>query len=99
VRETLRSNNIEYEFHASEDIFVKGFSNEYSQVVLNLISNAKDILVERKMKNPKIEITLFRKEEKSYLYVADNGGGIAPRSKKRYSLPTLRPRNRPWEPE
>jgi signal transduction histidine kinase len=87
VRETLRSNNIEYEFHASEDIFVKGFSNEYSQVVLNLISNAKDILVERKMKNPKIEITLFRKEEKSYLYVADNGGGIAPEIKEKIFTP------------
>lgn len=87
VKETLKSNNIEYEFHASEDIFVNGFPNEYSQVVLNMISNAKDILVERKVKKPKIEITLFRKDEKSYLYVADNGGGIAPEIKEKIFTP------------
>jgi signal transduction histidine kinase len=87
VKETLKANNINLEFHASEDIIVTGFPNEYSQVILNLINNAKDILLERKVKNPRIEITLFRKEERSYLYVADNGGGIAPDIKDKIFTP------------
>ena len=87
VKETLRSHGIEYEFNASEDIFVKGYANEYSQVILNLINNAKDVLIERKVINPKIVITIFRKDEKSYAFVADNGGGIAPEIKEKIFTP------------
>jgi len=87
VKETLKSHGIEYEFNASEDIFVKGYANEYSQVILNLINNAKDVLIERKVMNPKIEITIFRKDERSYTFVADNGGGIAPEIKDKIFTP------------
>ncbi len=89
VRDPLKANNIELVFHAAEDILVKGYSNEYSQVVLNLISNAQDVLVERRIENPKIEITLFQKDKKSYLFVSDNAGGIAPQIKDKIFTPYI----------
>jgi len=33
-----------------------GNANEFEQVLLNLINNARDILLERELENPKIEI-------------------------------------------
>lgn len=77
VEATLRRHNIELRFHASEDIVVTGYSNEYAQVVLNLLNNSRDILLDRNVVNPAIEVSLFMKEGKSYLYISDNGGGIS----------------------
>ena len=49
-----------------------GFESEYQQVILNLISNAKDALVEKKIVNPQIDIVL----EKNKIVVKDNAEGI-----------------------
>ncbi len=76
VEATLKRNDIRLTFHATEDIFVQGYSNEYAQVVLNLLNNSKDIILERKINSPFIEVNLFQKEGVSYLYVTDNAGGI-----------------------
>ena len=48
----------------------------FSQVVLNIISNAKYVLVERKIENAKIEIHLSKDEENIYCRIKDNAGGI-----------------------
>ena len=55
-----------------EDFQVYGFHNEFQQVILNIISNAKDILIEKNIKEPRIEISL----EKNKILIKDNGGGI-----------------------
>jgi len=48
------------------------YDNEMMQVILNIINNAKDHLIENKIKNPYIKITI---EDKS-ISICDNGGGI-----------------------
>ncbi len=56
---------------------VEGYPNEYAQVILNLILNAKDILMERKVKEPHIWVEIGRsKEGNTLVCVMDNGGGI-----------------------
>jgi signal transduction histidine kinase len=47
-------------------------------VLLNIIKNAEDILVERKIKNPYIEISAYfdKKEKLCVLEIKDNAGGI-----------------------
>ena len=45
-------------------------------MILNLISNAKDILVERKIKEPKIYLTIDSKGMQSIVTIKDNAGGI-----------------------
>jgi len=50
-----------------------GFESEYQQVILNIISNAKDALVANNIKNPTIDIKI----DKNKISIEDNGGGIA----------------------
>jgi PAS domain S-box-containing protein len=51
---------------------VDGYKTEFQQVVLNIIDNAKDNLIKKEIKEPKIDITL----KDHTLIIADNGGGI-----------------------
>ncbi len=53
-----------------------GYKNDYSQVLINIISNAKDVLIQRKIKNPYIKISIFEENENIVTTVEDNAGGI-----------------------
>jgi C4-dicarboxylate-specific signal transduction histidine kinase len=59
------------------DIHVYGYSNEYAQVLLNILSNAKDVLVQRMIAEPRIRISISKEAERSVVTIADNGGGIS----------------------
>ena len=59
-----------------ESFTALGFPSEFQQVILNLISNAKDALIENKIKNPMIKIKLFSDDSKGYIQISDNAGGI-----------------------
>ncbi len=52
------------------------FPNELTQVVLNLIGNAQDILETTNTNNPTINIKTYKDDKYYYLQVHDNGGGI-----------------------
>lgn len=64
----------------SEDAecYVHGFRNEYMQVVVNVLMNARDVLRERNVPTPQIGIRIFCDHGHSVVIVTDNGGGIAP---------------------
>jgi signal transduction histidine kinase len=49
---------------------------ELSQVIINIINNAKDVLVEKNIKNPWIEVSLTTKQENVIITIEDNAGGI-----------------------
>ena len=68
----FKNNGININLKGDEFIY-NGFKSEYQQVVLNLINNAKDILLQNKVQNPSIDIEL--KENK--VIFKDNGGGIS----------------------
>jgi signal transduction histidine kinase len=79
----LKENNIEVNIDVNKEVKLTSFLNEYEQVLLNIISNAKDVLIHNNVKEPKIDISL--KEMKGYisLHITDNGGCIqvSPKSK------------------
>ncbi len=52
------------------------YSNEIKQVILNLIKNSEDVLIEKKISDPYIKISTYKKENKYILEISDNGGGI-----------------------
>ena len=55
-----------------DDFKIDGFQNEFRQVILNLVNNAKDALIQNKIKNPTIDIIL----QNNTITVKDNAGGI-----------------------
>jgi signal transduction histidine kinase len=73
---SLKSKDIKLLLHVKDDVKVFGYSSEFAQVILNLILNARDILVERGIKDAKIDISILKKEKEIILSVSDNGGGI-----------------------
>ncbi|MCW8837707.1 MAG: HAMP domain-containing histidine kinase, partial [Thiovulaceae bacterium] len=52
------------------------YVNEFVQVVLNLVKNAKDALFENNIQNPRIEIITECDENGTVIEVKDNAGGI-----------------------
>ena len=78
VKASFRVNSIQLELNLDETCNIEGFPNEYSQVILNLLNNAKDVLKERsiKIENKKIIINLYKKNGKSVVTISDTGGGI-----------------------
>jgi nitrogen fixation/metabolism regulation signal transduction histidine kinase len=57
---------------------VFGYSNEFSQAILNVLANAKDALVEKEIKEPYINVNIYEDEEFGFLEIEDNAGGINP---------------------
>jgi len=52
------------------------YKNEFIQVILNLIKNAKDALVQNRVYKPKITIKSSSQKESLVVSICDNGGGI-----------------------
>jgi C4-dicarboxylate-specific signal transduction histidine kinase len=76
VSASLENHNIKVEIKTEDDATVIGYQNEYSQVLLNIISNTCDACFEHKVSNPRIFICIARERERSVLYIRDNCGGI-----------------------
>ena len=69
---SLKEKKIEVELSISYDSTIVNYKNEYKQVLLNLIANAKDALVEKDIKEPKIMIVIRH----HLVVVSDNAGGV-----------------------
>lgn len=76
LESSLKAHGIEVVFHITQDVTINGYKNEYSQVILNLLSNAKDILIERQIKNPKIDIEIKDGTNFALVKIKDNAGGV-----------------------
>jgi signal transduction histidine kinase len=76
ISSTLANYNIKISITIDENIKITTYLNEYKQVLLNIINNAKDVLIEKDIKNPLIKIHTFEDDNYIVLYIEDNGGGI-----------------------
>ncbi len=72
----FQSSGIAIVMKGSEDVMAYGYRNEYSQVLINILVNAKDALQERKVSGGRVQITISRKGDLSSVVVEDNAGGI-----------------------
>jgi PAS domain S-box-containing protein len=72
----FKNHNVELEIQG-DSFTCLGHANEFQQVILNLLNNAKDALSENKTKNPKIIIKLESDAKNGYIKISDNGGGIS----------------------
>ncbi|BCS53577.1 ATP-binding protein [Geobacter sp. SVR] len=76
VEASFRNFQFSTSVSSEEDIFVNGYQHEFSQVLLNIMLNARDAFAERRVTDPKLEIHLFREGEWCVVTVVDNAGGI-----------------------
>lgn len=70
----LRHINIELHVEENEKIF--GYKNEFEQAILNILTNAKQILFSNDVPDGFIKIELKKDTLYTYLSIEDNGGGI-----------------------
>ena len=73
---SLKANNIHLDIIIKKNPKIWGYKNEYAQVLINIINNAKDVLVQRKTENPYIKITIFEENDSLITAIEDNAGGI-----------------------
>ncbi len=76
VNASVRHEGIKLRISIESKFKILGFPNQFSQVVLNILQNAKDALEEKQIKEPLIEIKLYKKDNKNYVEINDNAGGI-----------------------
>ena len=76
INASLAHNSVDFILNVNEDKNIYGYPTEFSQVILNLISNANDILEEKKIKKPRIELSISSRGINSIITIKDNAGGI-----------------------
>ncbi len=76
IKSSLEFSNIEVNISVDESLHVEGLPNELSQVILNILSNSKDIAIQRKIKTPKINVFSEVNGDIISLHVEDNCSGI-----------------------
>ncbi len=77
-----------------------GYRNEFKQVILNLMVNAKDAILQRRENDPsfktaqgRIDIEVMRQERKCRINITDNGTGINPHVMKKLFKPYFTTKN------
>jgi len=73
VKYSLEDENIRLINSVDKDRKIDVYPNELKQAILNLITNAKEILIQRDIQNPLIEIKI----DNNRLIIKDNAGGVA----------------------
>ena len=73
----LHFESIKVEVEADPGLSALGYPKEFAQVILNLISNARDAFKERKVEKPNLVIRAFAEENMAVVTMTDNAGGIS----------------------
>ncbi|MBZ7965208.1 ATP-binding protein [Campylobacter molothri] len=81
LNKTLKLLESSFSFIKIEKNFEKkiqfyGFKTQFCQAILNILCNAKDIFIERKIENPCMKISVFKKERNIVIEIHDNAKGI-----------------------
>ena len=76
VEENYSSQGIRIDIGSDGDPQVIGYPNEFGQVLLNLLRNAKDALLERRVKDARITVRSWAENDRAVVTVTDNAGGI-----------------------
>ncbi len=76
VNATLYNLNIAVNLDVEKGNIVHGYKNEFTQVILNLVNNARDALLSSSKSDASISISSFEKDSVVHIRFADNGGGI-----------------------
>lgn len=76
IKPALRLDSIEVDITADPALAAYGYPKEYAQVLLNILSNAREALTEKEVKNPRVSILAVADNGKAVVTATDNAGGI-----------------------
>jgi PAS domain S-box-containing protein len=72
----FKVDSIEFSVESIEDVSLNLHINEVVQVLINIIKNARDAMLEKEIKNRKIIVRHYTKENFAIIEIQDNAGGI-----------------------
>lgn len=72
----FRSLGINLIVNVEKDFQLRGIENEFQQVILNIINNAKEAIVERKKTQSMIRVDISVHDEQGLISISDDAGGI-----------------------
>ncbi|EKN65491.1 signal transduction histidine kinase [Neobacillus bataviensis LMG 21833] len=75
---SLKKHGVKVEFEYRGQQMAYGYPNEYSQVVLNILTNARDAFVQKDSRNRKLSIKIGESTDYVTAEFIDNAGGIEP---------------------
>lgn len=74
----FNKNGIEFSINSIDDFLVKINKGKLIQIIDNLLNNSEFWLTEKKLSEPNFKPEINIKIEKPWIYISDNGYGIAP---------------------
>lgn len=77
IRSALESKGIKIKQQIDNNVKIMGYPNEFGQVILNIVNNAKDAILEKNPENKEIYIYSEIRDEKVILNIEDTAGGIS----------------------
>ncbi len=69
-------NSIKVKLEVKDSIKVFNYKNEFRQVILNILNNAKDVIVEKSPEKRDIDIVIFKDDEYIQCDISDYAGGV-----------------------
>jgi PAS domain S-box-containing protein len=76
LHKALKKESIALTQDVEESVTILGIQNELTQVLINLLQNAKDALVSHRQRTRHITVTIAQKDDHAIIAVEDNAGGI-----------------------
>ena len=76
IQPILDETKIEVAVNLDHDICIMGYPNEFGQALMNIINNAKEALIQNRIKNKKIIIEKKVSNDLVKIIIEDNAGGI-----------------------
>lgn len=76
IKPSFTNKGIRIELDEDPNVTAEGYPNEYVQALLNIMLNARDVLLEHQGAQPLMSIRIVRENGRSVVMVRDNGGGI-----------------------
>ncbi len=77
ISASFKAQAIAVDIAGDDDLSLNGFANEYAQVVMNILNNAKDAFHDRHVAEPRIDVSVAREGTRAVVTISDNAGGIA----------------------
>jgi PAS domain S-box-containing protein len=77
IAPALRFHSVMVELDVDPGLTAFGYPKEYTQVLLNILANAKDVFKARGTEKPRVIIRAFAEDDKAVVTITDNAGGIS----------------------